>query len=131
MIKKTLLIVGSITLLTSCATSATNEKTINLDTIENVKTFNLNVGDQVKLEVTSNPSTGYDWFTSEPEDCSVKIVDKANVRNQQEGIVGAPSKNVYTVKAGSKGECTIQFDYKRGWEKDAPSNTKQITFIVK
>ena len=120
MIKKTLLIVGSITLLTSCATSATNEKTINLDTIENVKTFNLNVGDQVKLEVTSNPSTGYDWFTSEPEDCSVKIVDKANVRNQQ-----------YTVKAGSKGECTIQFDYKRGWEKDAPSNTKQITFIVK
>lgn len=131
MIKKTLLIVGSITLLTSCATSATNEKTINLDTIENVKTFNLNVGDQVKLEVTSNPSTGYDWFTSEPEDCSVKIVDKANVRNQQEGVVGAPSKNVYTVKAGSKGECTIQFDYKRGWEKDAPSNTKQITFIVK
>lgn len=131
MIKETLLIMGSVTLLTSCATNVSHDKTINLDTIENVKTLNLNVGDEVKLEVTSNPSTGYDWFTSEPEDCSVKIVDKTNVRNQQEGIVGAPSKNVYTVKAGSKGECTIQFDYKRGWEKDAPSNTKQITFKVK
>lgn len=44
-------------------------------------------------------------------------------------MVGAPSKNVYTVKAGSKGECTIQFDYKRGWEEAEPANIKQITFI--
>lgn len=129
--KKTLLLIGSATLLTACATNASKEQTINLDTIENVKTIKLNEGDQVKLEVTANPSTGYDWFTSEPEDCSVKIVDKSNVKNQQEGVVGAPSKNVYTVKAGSKGECTIQFDYKRGWEEVAPANTKQITFIVK
>lgn len=131
MIKKSLLIIGSVTLLSACATSANNEKTINLDTIENERTINLNVGDQVKLEVTANPSTGYDWFTSEAEDCSVKIVNKSNVRNQQEGIVGAPGKNIYTVKAGKKGECTIQFDYKRGWENVAPSNTKQITFNVK
>ncbi|MDM1546453.1 protease inhibitor I42 family protein [Empedobacter falsenii] len=129
--KKTLFLIGSATLLTACATNASNEKTINLDTIENVKTIKLNEGDHVKLEVTANPSTGYDWFTSEPEDCSVKIVDKSNVKNQKEGMVGAPSKNVYTVKAGSKGECTIQFDYKRGWEEVAPANTKQITFIVK
>ena len=129
--KKTLLLIGSATLLTACATNASKEQTINLDTIENVKTIKLNEGDQVKLEVTANPSTGYDWFTSEPEDCSVKIVDKSNVKNQQEGVVGSPSKNVYTVKAGSKGECTIQFDYKRGWEEAAPANTKQITFIVK
>lgn len=131
MIKKTLLIIGTATLLTACATNTRNEKTINLDTIEHTETINLNVGDQIKLEVTANPSTGYDWFTTETENCSAKIVDKANVKNQQEGIVGAQSKNIYTVKAGSKGECTIQFDYKRGWEKDAPSNTKQIIFHVK
>lgn len=81
--KKTLLLIGSATLLTACATNASKEQTINLDTIENVKTIKLNEGDQVKLEVTANPSTGYDWFTSEPEDCSVKIVDKSNVKNQK------------------------------------------------
>ncbi|WP_298776237.1 protease inhibitor I42 family protein [uncultured Empedobacter sp.] len=131
MIKRTLLLLGSSTLLMACAANINNEKTINLDTVENTKTINLNVGDQIKLEVTSNPSTGYDWFTTEPDGCSVKIVDKSNVKKQQEGMVGVPSKNVYTVIAGSKGECTIQFDYKRGWEKDAPSNTKQLTFNVK
>ncbi|MGV0923260.1 protease inhibitor I42 family protein [Empedobacter tilapiae] len=131
MIKKTLLIMGSVALLTACATNSSKEQTISLDTVENVKTIKLNEGDQVKLEVTVNPSTGFDWFTSEPEGCSVKIVDKVNVKKQQEGMVGVPSKNVYTVKAGRKGECTIQFDYKRGWEEVAPSNTKQITFVVK
>lgn len=60
MIKKTLLIIGTATLLTACATNTSNSKTINLDTIEHTDTINLNVGDQIKLEVTANPSTGYD-----------------------------------------------------------------------
>lgn len=129
--KKALLTISSSALLFACATNSSKQNVVNLDTVEKEKTITVNSGDLIKLEVTANPSTGYDWFTSEPEDCSVKIVNKSNVKNQKEGMVGAPSKNVYTVKAGSKGECTIQFDYKRGWEEAATANTKQITFIVK
>lgn len=131
MIKKTLLTIGGSAVLFSCATNGSKDKTINLDTVETEKTITLNADDQVKLELTTNPTTGYDWVTDEPEDCSVKIVDKSNVKTTAEGVMGAPSKNVYVVKANQKGECTIRFDYKRSWETEEPTNSKEITFIVK
>lgn len=131
MTKKVLLIVGQAILLTACATNSKEDKIVNLDTIENEQTIKLNVGQQLKFEVSANPSTGYDWFTTEPENCNIKIINKSTVENQNDGTVGSPLKNVYTVMAGDKGECTIQFDYKRSWETVAPSNTKKINFIVK
>ncbi|WP_313579566.1 protease inhibitor I42 family protein [Chishuiella sp.] len=128
--KKVLLTLGIGAMISSCATNQKNSNTINLDDVKTEKTIHLNNGEEVDFTITTNPTTGYDWTTTVPNDCNVAIVNEAITSDNKTGAMGAPSKKTYKIKANKNGECTIRFDYKRSWE-DAVENTKQIKFIVK
>lgn len=114
----------------SCATNTKNNEMINLDEIQNQKSFNLKTGEELVFQLTTNPTTGYDWETTLPDDCSVEIVDESTKSENKTNQVGAPSIKTYKIKGLNAGECSIRFDYKRNWE-DTIDKTKEIKFIVK
>ncbi len=131
MLKKIYLTFGVVLILTSCATQQGTQTTFDLDAIQTEKTIQLKAGEQIKLEVTTNPTPGYDWQTTTSKDCVVTLLNKENIPNLSEEMFGASIRNSYTIKAEQAGKCSIQFEYKRSWETEPANNTKRIHFIVK
>lgn len=129
--KKALLLVTAAVLITSCAVSKTSKSTIvDLDKVDSEMTINMKLGEVVKIEASSNPSTGYNWNTTFPSGCSVKL-EKEDSRNiYNDGRMGAPIVAIYEMKAEQIGECVVEFDYSRSWEGQS-KNPKRLKFVVK
>ncbi|MBU1669950.1 MAG: protease inhibitor I42 family protein [Actinobacteria bacterium] len=77
------------------------------------------VGEDMTIELETNPSTGYDWkVTTEPDPAILKL----NGDSIETGstLPGAPSTHVFRYKALKAGKTTIVYDYVRSWETDQP-----------
>ncbi len=78
------------------------------------------VGQQVTLELQSNPTTGYSWeLTSAPDTAVVRIVSDTYVPPAQQ-IPGAGGSQRIVVEGVAAGEMTLEFGYRRPWETDVP-----------
>lgn len=96
-------------------------------------TIHSKVNEEIKFKVTSNPTTGYDWFTNYDESNEFIEVQSSfqSISNEKE-IVGAPSYKIYKIKGLKTGKYTIKLDYKRGWETGiSPIKEKTIQINVK
>ena len=128
--KNYILVIFALPTLFSCATSKPSEKVIQLKPTQQETSVHLNVGQTVKIEAESNPSTGYNWHLEVPSDCSVTFVKEDSKAIYTDGRVGAPIVGVYEFSASSVGECIVEFDYSRGWEGKS-NQPKKVKFIVK
>ncbi|MCR5762664.1 MAG: protease inhibitor I42 family protein [Treponema sp.] len=80
------------------------------------------------LELEGNPTTGYTWQFDIEDKTIVKIDEDVQYQGKK-GMVGAPSKFVYTIHSLKAGETSIKFEYKRPWE-TVPAD-KTCTYKVK
>lgn len=78
------------------------------------------VGQQVTLELASNPTTGYSWeLTSAPDTAVVRIVSDTYVPPAAQ-IPGAGGVQRIVLEGVAAGEATLDFGYRRPWETDVP-----------
>jgi len=94
----------------------------------------VNLRASIVLSLCANPSTGYQWSqTAEIGDASVISQYEHNyVAPQDEQLVGAPGKDVYTFQTLATGTTTITLRYNRPWEATADGEwtyTMNVTVI--
>lgn len=93
------------------------------------KEMSVNTGDVLNFELESNPTTGYEWVVDYDRDFLV-LVHSSFIESEKKGLVGVPGKQRFRFKAIKKGETTIEFLYRRPWEKDREP-AKKIVCKVK
>lgn len=79
-----------------------------------------------KIELDSNPSTGYDWHY----EITNNIIDferNYDDSNCKEGILGCGGKTIYTLTPLKKGTTTVEFKYCRGYQEPCIKAIYEIT----
>jgi predicted secreted protein len=117
-----MLVVGLVATGCTFATARAAEMGVGCDQFAAQKsitqTTEVSVGDQVKVTLCSNPSTGFAW--QEPEISNpgaVSVVDKsfgAPVAGSGQ-VVGAAGTDYVTLKATAKGTSTVVLRYSQPW----------------
>lgn len=91
------------------------------------------VGQEFKIVLDSNPTTGFLWQLSQPLDETIVtfVGDKYDLPSTP-GRVGAGGKHIWTFRAVSRGQATIALQYSRSWEKGVPPiKEAQFTVVVR
>lgn len=105
----------------------------------NVKANNdtviLKKSDIIVVELSENPSTGFEWeFTSTDENVA-KIIEKRLVYPPRHfwepPKCGESGTAVYKIKAINSGNAKIKGVYRRSWEKNPPFSEYQLNITVK
>lgn len=70
------------------------------------------------VTLCSNPTTGFQWTESASisEESVIYQYEHNFVPPDEEGVVGAPGKDVWTFKTLKKGTSTVSLEYSRPWE---------------
>jgi predicted secreted protein len=88
-------------------------------------TINATVGEEFTISVSSNPSTGFGWWTQfDPQFVSLVGSDYA-AGNASPGMVGVPGTEVFTFRAEAAGETDVYLLLLQPWV-DGTIAEKQI-----
>lgn len=117
--------------LLALSCKSTGNKIHDLD-LRNTTELKAKVNQTVRIKLTTNTTTGYDWMTNREDDHDVlKIQSSFSQISNEVNKVGSPSYKVYEITPLKAGEHTIVFDYKRSWEtNEKPINTKTVVIHV-
>ena len=96
------------------------------------KPITLKAGQEFKLTLRYNASTGYQWVIAKsPDDKLVKLLGSEYKRLDSK-LVGAGGDMVWTFQALAEGKTEIGFNYVRPWEKGAkPAETTNFVVVIK
>lgn len=117
-----LLVIGLVAIGCTSANAKTAEMGASCDQFGAQKsitqTTEMSVGDQIKVTLCSNPSTGFSWQEPEISDTgAVSLADKsfgAPVAGAAQ-VVGAAGTDYITLKATAKGTATVVLRYSQPW----------------
>ena len=85
-------------------------------------------GDKFKIEVESNPSTGYKWHLLSFNEDILKLVSSEFV-SELTNHMGSSGREHFNFEAKKKGGTRIKIVYRRTWEKQ-PRKSKEYFVIV-
>ena len=77
--------------------------------------FEVEVGDKIRVELCSNPTTGFQWDYEMTVEDVLKEEDH-DFEEPEGDIVGAPSIEIWTFEATEKGTTKVQMEYSQPWE---------------
>ncbi len=141
--KSKLILIGvvaviSILLLACSPTSKQASVEVPLDDFINQnhisREVTVNAGDSFTLTLGSNPTTGFTWSESAQIGDQTVLQQTAHEFTPpgEEGVVGAPGKEVWTFKALKKGTIEVSMEYSRPWEGGEKGVwTFSLTVVVK
>ena len=92
--------------------------TVNLDGFYNSDSAAVQVGDNLLIQMTTNPSTGFCW-TQNATVNSVLTLLSTNYTTPNPQLIGSSSIETLTYKVIAPGTVTLDFIYARPW--DLPS----------
>jgi inhibitor of cysteine peptidase len=77
--------------------------------------FTVEVGDKIRVELCSNPSTGFEW------DYEMTVEDVLNeedydFQDPEGGAIGAAGTEMWTFEAIETGSTVVQMEYSQPWE---------------
>ena len=100
----------------SCDTSKNVITNVSPEKLEN--TFNVKLGDTLKVELSANPSTGYKWeMRSKIKPKVIKFESqKYTPKNPDTKLIGGGGKDVWTFSTLKKGQVYLYFVSKRSKE---------------
>ena len=133
--KRTRLALFTIMLLTACSFGCKhtprNPATLNAVETDNGHTLNLHVGDELKLSLAENPTTGYKWdFLTKPEPFCILTSD-AYVANPAVSGFGGGGAHNWAFRSVKEGTAKLTLGYRRPWQKDTPpAKTFTLTLVV-
>jgi inhibitor of cysteine peptidase len=95
------------------------------------KPMSVAMGQEFKVTLASNPTTGYSWALAKPLDEKiVKLVTNVYVAPETR-LVGAGGNQIWTFKAAGEGKTEIALKYVRPWETNvAPVKTTNFPVVV-
>ena len=91
---------------------------IRLTQADNGKTVTLSLGDQVLIQLTTNPSTGFDWVTAQL-DSSLLLESNRSYRALNDAM-GSPNQLTICFDTVAPGTANVLLQYQRHWEKNVP-----------
>jgi formylglycine-generating enzyme required for sulfatase activity len=107
-----------------CVLALGHQSFLHAEDHEEVTTL---VGEEFKISLDSNPSTGYSWSLAEHLPDWLELLDKTYVATDP-GVIGGGGTEIWTFRATGSGSATLTFEYQRPWE-DKPIQTQvyQVT----
>jgi len=95
---------------------------ITLPAFSEEKKITVYVGENFKIELASNMSTGYRWQLAKPLDKNVIELVSSDYFRSNTPLIGAGGKEVWVFKAVKCGETDIELFYLRPWESKQPED---------
>ncbi len=99
---------------------------------DNHRTFTVPVGTPVRITLQGRPGTGFGWFLLHGDPKVLKPVGtpKSEAPKPEQKLDGI-ELTVFRFKAMRRKSCTLEFVYRRPWEKDVPpAETFTVEIIV-
>ena len=93
--------------------------------------FDIAVGETFKIELISNPSTGYSWKWVNKPDVSVVDTTGHQFVEDSPGKIGGGGKEIWQFKGLKSGSDIIKFAYNRSWESRPAARTETITVKIR
>ena len=96
------------------------------------KPITVTVGQQFKITLPYNVTTGYQWqFAKSPDPKLLKLLDTEYKRPDSK-LVGAGGDQVWTFQALAEGKTAVGLNYVRPWETGAtPAQSTNFVVVVK
>ncbi|MBK5240897.1 protease inhibitor I42 family protein [Clostridium sp.] len=79
----------------------------------------IHLNDNMIIELTESPSTGYCWFYTVSDPSIVSLEEKKIYDFNRPNIIGGTIKIIWKFKGISAGECKIYFSYYKSWKKES------------
>lgn len=83
-----------------------------------------------RLELRGNPTTGYTWIYTIGDESIIQVDEDIQYLGK-EGMAGAPSLFIYTVRSLKQGNTNLKFEYKRPWEDKQAEEVRFFEVTVK
>jgi predicted secreted protein len=97
--------------------------------VETNQKVNVAIGEEFKIELVSNPSTGYEWNVTQIADERIANMTSSEYVPPDSDLLGASGKQVFTFEALENGTTTITLEYARPFE-DSPISRHVVTVTV-
>ena len=97
-----------------------------------LKPITVTVGQQFKITLQYNVTTGYQWqFAKSPDPKLLKLMNTEYKRADSK-LIGAGGDQIWTVKALAEGKTAVELNYVRPWETGAtPAQSTNFVVVVK
>jgi len=86
--------------------------------------------DQMFIELTESPSTGYCWYYTISDPSIIALEDKQTFDFNKPNIIGGSLQIIWRFKCLKNGECKIHFAYYKSWKKESCS-LDEFTYVIK
>lgn len=105
--------------------------------------YNLKIGDQVRIKLDSNPSTGYRWYLKngdESDEISKLESNRSSTMKYQskyiapintQRSVGVPGLEEWTFVANRPGNVVIKLEYLQSWNPASVAKSRVLEFNIK
>ncbi len=87
----------------------------------------LNRGQQLRITLSENVTTGYSWKLTAPCENILRL-EHDETAPAPSAALGAPRLRNWLLSAVAEGQCELHFEYTRPWEKNKTG--KALTFPV-
>ena len=116
-------------ILSSCDSSKKVITSVESDKI--AKTYKAKVGEELKIELTTNPSTGFTWIMASKIKPKIISLEKKEYKKDDRtmGMVGAGGIETWTFKTLKAGKLFLYMKYQRVSDEKA-KNEKYFEIIV-
>jgi len=130
-----IMLVVSLSLLSCIVTSREMEVDISCDDFNQSPNsmrneFEAEVGDKIRVKLCSNPSTGFQWKYEVIGNIVLKEEDYDFEEADDEELVGAAGKEVWTFEAIEKGTTEVRMEYTRSWEGGEQAEWTYTMFVT-
>ena len=96
---------------------------------DNIEEIKLKTGESITVKLKGLPTAGYQWNYIIDDNKNLITVSKDFQLTQK--TAGGSADEVFTIKAGNKGNVNIIFFQKRNWEANVkPINEKKVKIII-
>ena len=118
-----------LTILSSCDSSKKVIKSVEADKI--AKTYKMKVGEDLKIELTTNPSTGFTWSLASKIKPKIISFDKKEYKEDDRtmGMVGSGGIETWIFKTLKPGKLFLYMKYQRVNDEKV-KNEKYFEIIV-
>jgi len=100
----------------------------------NEHNFNIDLSgaavESINLELTGNPTTGYQWIITEQSD-NIEIISSYEMMPGAEKMLGKGGKYVFKVIGIEEGNAGFEIEYKRAWSNEVSRKVKYDLYINK
>lgn len=133
--KKTIWCLSFLIIFSLSAFASTKQECFPIKTITrgyNNKVVAVARGASFRIELPSNPTTGYDWQIEKIDKKHCYVLTSGFIPASNKNLVGAGGLKWWEIKAVKKGITKIKIRYVRPWEKDKkPAETFEIKLSIK